>query len=115
MLRERYVANSIDLSSEDGRRVVGEIGAAARDGGVSVVLGFSERNAEGSQLWIGQMLIDGRDGEVKVTRRKMRPFGVERGLFGDGGEGDLGNVVEVGFGGGGGSGRVGMLSCGVSS
>lgn len=99
-LSERYVKNSIDLSSDHGKDMLARIGKCAKENGVAVALGLSEKvvsksSADGKdKLYIGQILIDA-EGEVLVTRRKLRPFGMERLQFRDGEAKDLDNVVEI--------------------
>lgn len=130
-LSERYVKNSVDLSSDHGKDMLARIGTCAKENGVAVALGLSEKvvsksSADGKdKLYIGQILIDA-EGKVLVTRRKLRPFGMERLQFGDGQAKDLDNVVEVCFkpstnaDNNNGStadhkAMVGMLSCAVSN
>lgn len=48
------------------------------------------------------------NGEVLVERRKLKPFHMERTIFGDGDGFSLANVAMTSVG------RVGSLSCGVS-
>ncbi len=73
---QRYHENSLVLDSEQAHR----ISDAAREHGIYVVLGYSER-AHGS-LYIGQWLIDDQ-GTTIGTRRKLKPTCVERVLFGE--------------------------------
>lgn len=68
---------------------------------IGVAFGFSERG--GNSLYMSQMMID-LDGEVKMSRRKLKPTRFERELFGEGDGSDL-QVVETS------SGRVGALNC----
>ncbi|WP_409302475.1 carbon-nitrogen hydrolase family protein [Pseudomonas sp. KCJK8993] len=75
-LVQRYHQNSLVLDSEQARR----ISEAARQHGIHVVLGYSERD-HGS-LYIGQWLIDDQ-GRTLGTRRKLKATHVERVLFGE--------------------------------
>jgi len=97
----RYVQNSLVLDSPEMHR----IRKSALDHRIVVCLGYSERQ-QGS-LYIGQCVIDS-NGEVLVKRRKLKPFHMERTVFGDGNGASLANVAETS------AGRVGSLSCGVS-
>ena len=88
----RYHAASLGLGSPQAQRLAD----AARDAGIHVVMGYSEK--DGGSLYMGQMLID-RSGEVVATRRKLKPTHVERSVFGEGDgshlavhELDIGNV-----------------------
>ena len=94
---QRYHDNSLALDSAEYRR----IGAAAREAGIWVALGYSERH--GGSLYMGQSLIDD-EGRTVFTRRKLKPTHVERTLFGEGAGSDL-CVVGTPLG------RVGALCC----
>ncbi|GAB7533665.1 hypothetical protein PS3A_60810 [Pseudomonas sp. 3A(2025)] len=72
----RYHQNSLVLDSPQARR----ISEAAREAGIYVVLGHSERS-KGS-LYIGQWIIDDK-GETVGVRRKLKATHVERTLFGE--------------------------------
>jgi predicted amidohydrolase len=78
---------------------------AAAESKINVSLGFSER--ENDSVYIAQALID-EHGDVKMTRRKMKPTHMERTIFGDatGGKSCLAKVVDIPE-----VGRVGGLSC----
>lgn len=58
-----------------------EIRTAVRDEGITILLGYSER--EGASIYMAQTLI-GPEGQVLMHRRKIKPTGVERALWGDG-------------------------------
>jgi nitrilase len=73
----RYHASSLVLGSPEANRLA----EAARDAGIHVYVGFSEK--AGGSLYMGQLLID-RDGEVVASRRKLKPTHVERSVFGEG-------------------------------
>ena len=77
------------------------LGAAARDNGIYVSMGASERD-HGS-LYIAQFLFDDQ-GEVLQTRRKLKATHVERTVFGDGDGSDLA-VFDTDIG------RLGQLCC----
>lgn len=68
---------------------------------VTVVMGFSER-AMGSR-YMAQAIID-PNGELLLTRRKLKPTHIERTVFGEGDGSDLA-VVNAPFG------RLGALNC----
>ncbi len=72
----RYHCNSLVLDSTQARR----ISDAARDAGIHVVLGYSERAA--GSLYIGQWIIDDL-GQTVGVRRKLKATHVERTLFGE--------------------------------
>lgn len=74
---------------------------AARRHGITVALGYSEKD-HGS-LYISQTVI-AADGSVLLHRRKLKPTHVERTLFGEGDGSDL-KVVDTPLG------RLGALSC----
>lgn len=94
---QRYHANALEIDSPDTDKVR----AAAREAGIFVSLGFSEKG--GGSLYISQMLI-GDDGRIVSTRRKLKPTHVERTIFGEGQGADL-KVDETPLG------RIGMLCC----
>lgn len=79
------------------------IRAAAAENQISVALGFSER--DGESVYIAQALID-ETGEIRMTRRKLKPTHMERTIFGDASGSCLAKVVDVAD-----VGRVGGLSC----
>src|SRR5512143_4106641 len=74
---ERYFENSVSLDGPE----FGRICAAARDAGIVVSIGYSERDK--ASLYLGQALIS-ETGEVLQTRRKLKPTHVERTVFGEG-------------------------------
>lgn len=92
-----YHANSAEVTGPE----ITAIQDAAREHGIAVVLGFSERD-HGS-LYIAQAIIDA-SGELILHRRKLKPTHVERTLFG---EGDGSGLAVVDIAGA----RVGALSC----
>lgn len=100
-LGTKYVQQSLKVESSQMDRIK----AAAAENQISVALGYSER--DGESVYIAQALIDDA-GELKMTRRKMKPTHMERTIFGDasGAKSCLSKVVglpEVG--------SVGSLSC----
>ncbi|MDJ1371423.1 carbon-nitrogen hydrolase family protein [Gulosibacter molinativorax] len=93
----RYHANSPTADGPEMRR----IREAARRNNITVVVGFSEKDA--GSLYMSQMLI-GPEGEVLKHRRKLKPTHAERTLFGEGDGSDL-VVVDSPVG------RLGALNC----
>ncbi|MHC5908345.1 carbon-nitrogen hydrolase family protein [Streptomyces sp. S6] len=93
----RYHANSPTV---DGRHLTA-VRQAARRSGVTVALGYSEKD-HGS-LYMAQTLIS-PDGDVLLHRRKLKATHVERSLFGEG-DGSHLKVVDTPLG------RVGALNC----
>ena len=96
-----YVKNSLVLGSDQMK----QLQASAAENEIVVALGCSER--KGNSTYMGQCTIDS-DGKVLMMRQKLKPFHMERTVFGDGGGASLDNVVSTS------AGRVGQLSCGVS-
>lgn len=92
-----YHANSVEVSGPE----MAAIRDAAREHGIGVVLGFSEKD-HGS-LYIAQALIDS-SGELVQHRRKLKPTHVERTLFGEGDGSGLAVVELAGA-------TVGALNC----
>ena len=82
------------------------IRAAAVQHRINVCLGYAER--DGDSVYIAQCLIAAEDGEIKMSRRKIKPTHMERTVFGEGSGGSLKNVVEMK-----GVGRIGALACWV--
>lgn len=95
----KYVQNCLKVDSDEMKRIQ----AAAAEGQINVALGFSER--DGESVYIAQALID-ETGELKMTRRKMKPTHMERTIFGDASGHCLAPVVDIPE-----VGRVGSLSC----
>ncbi|HKU31352.1 MAG TPA: nitrilase-related carbon-nitrogen hydrolase, partial [Arthrobacter sp.] len=77
-----YAQNSLDLEGPEYARIE----EAARDLGIAVSLGFSERS--GGSLYIAQAFVDAT-GTTRTTRRKLKPTHVERTLFGEGDGSDI--------------------------
>lgn len=75
-LVHRYHLNSLVLDSVQSRR----ISQAAREAGIYVVLGYSERS--NGSLYIGQWIVDDK-GQTVGTRRKLKATHAERMLFGE--------------------------------
>jgi nitrilase len=92
-----YVTNSIEVGSDRFARIE----AAARENGIAVSLGFSERDS--GSVYIAQAFIDA-NGVTKTVRRKLKPTHVERTLFGEGDGSDI-QVIDTDLG------RVGALNC----
>jgi aliphatic nitrilase len=93
----RYHENSMAVDSPQMRRLQSIVKRA----GVTVVMGFSERDV-GSR-YMAQAIID-PNGELLLTRRKLKPTHIERTVFGEGDGSDL-IVVDAPFG------RLGALNC----
>lgn len=92
-----YLANSMEVGGPEFARIEN----AARELGIAIALGFSER--ENGSVYIAQAFID-KDGVTQNVRRKLKPTHVERTLFGEGDGSDI-KVIDTEFG------RVGELSC----
>ena len=93
----RYHANSLTVDSKQ----LTAIRQAARRAGITVALGYSEKDH--SSLYMAQTLI-APNGAVQLHRRKLRPTHVERSLFGEGDGSNL-KVVDTELG------RIGALNC----
>ncbi|RJO72545.1 carbon-nitrogen hydrolase family protein [Nocardia panacis] len=91
-----YTANSM---TRDGAEMAA-LAAAAREYGIVIVSGFSER--AGGSLYLSQAVVL-PDGTVHV-RRKLKPTHVERSVYGEGDGSDLA-VYDTPLG------RVGALNC----
>jgi aliphatic nitrilase len=94
---QRYHDNSLVVGSPEFQRIC----SAARECGIWVGLGYSERS--GGSLYMGQALIDDEGNTVQV-RRKLKPTHVERTVFGEG-DGSHLSVCETAIG------NVGSLCC----
>ena len=94
---QRYHENCLVVDSPQFHR----IGDAAREYGIHVSMGASERD-HGS-LYISQFLFDDQ-GKLVKARRKLKPTHMERTIFGEGDGSDL-DVSETDLG------RVGQLAC----
>lgn len=98
-LATNYIKNALKIDSPEMEKIC----AAAAASEIAVSLGFSENS--NYSLYIAQATISAQ-GEIQMTRRKMKPTHMERTVFGDASGGSLLNVVEVD-----GVGKVGSLSC----
>ncbi|KAL3419466.1 aliphatic nitrilase [Phlyctema vagabunda] len=98
-LVQKYIASSLKIDSPEMRLVC----ATAKENNIAVFLGFVENDER--SLYIAQALI-GADGEIKMTRRKIKPTHMERTVFGDGSGASLNNVIDLP-----GIGKVGGLCC----
>lgn len=94
----RYYQNSITV----GDRSFERLRQAAADHSITVVMGVSERSAE--SLYMAQFVFDAA-GKVVGTRRKLKPTGAERAVFGEGDGSDL-VVYDIS-----GLARLGALNC----
>jgi len=97
----QYVKRYFDNSLEIGSVPYQKIADAARNCGIHVALGYSERS--GGSLFLGQCLISDK-GELLSARRKLKPTHVERTVFGEGHGKDL-IVSDTALG------KVGQLCC----
>jgi nitrilase len=97
-LTTRYIQNSLKLESAQMLRIK-ECAAKHK---IVVILGFSE-NVNDS-LYISQAIIDA-DGEIRVTRKKVKATHMERTIFGDSFGDCLDSVADTA------AGRIGALSC----
>ncbi|OAA58183.1 Nitrilase/cyanide hydratase and apolipoprotein N-acyltransferase [Cordyceps fumosorosea ARSEF 2679] len=97
-LTTRYIQNSLKLGSPQAECIT----QCAAEHGIVVVLGFSENVHE--SLYMSQAVIDA-DGQVRVTRSKMKPTHMERTIFGDSRGDCLAGVADTA------AGRVGALNC----
>ena len=95
-----YTKNSLVVGSEEMK----QIQSCAAENEIVVCLGYSE--LRGNSTYMAQCTIDS-DGKLLMTRRKLKPFHLERTVFGDGDGASLNNVVSTS------AGKVGQLSCGV--
>lgn len=93
----RYFDNSLEAGSPEDQAIA----KAARDNGIQVSMGLSER--AGGSLYIAQWHYD-ETGELIKRRRKLKPTHVERTVFGEGDGSDL-VVNQTSLG------RIGQLSC----
>tara|TARA_R110001592_G_scaffold363372_1_gene685924 strand:+ start:25445 stop:26467 length:1023 start_codon:yes stop_codon:yes gene_type:complete len=94
---QRYHENCLVVDSPQFQR----IGAAAREHGIHVSMGASERDY--GSLYISQFLFDDQ-GQLVKGRRKLKPTHMERTVFGDGDGSDL-DVSDTALG------RIGQLAC----
>lgn len=94
---QRYFDNSMTATGPEMQRLQ----SAARDNGIHVVMGYSER--AGGSLYMGQAIIDDM-GALLAARRKLRPTHVERSVFGEGDGSDM-KVHDTALG------RLGALNC----
>ncbi|WP_293396035.1 carbon-nitrogen hydrolase family protein [Nevskia sp.] len=94
---QRYHQNSPRAEGPEMDR----IRRAAREHGIVVVLGYTERDA--GSLYIAQQLIDA-EGRLIAARRKLKATHVERTVFGEGDGSDL-KVHDTAIG------RLGALCC----
>lgn len=100
----KYILNSLIVDSPEMKQICD----TAKETSTAVVLGFSERS--GTSVYIAQAIISPQ-GEILMTRRKIKPTHQERTVFGDGSGNDLNNVVEIDFGGDVGKVKIGCLNC----
>ena len=94
---QQYHENSLEVGSDAFQR----LGKAARDNGVYLSFGASERDY--GSLYIAQFLFDDQ-GELLHSRRKLKPTHQERTVFGEGNGSHFG-VLDTELG------RIGQLCC----
>jgi predicted amidohydrolase len=97
-LTTRYIQNSLKIDSPQMKKVQ----QCAATSKIVVVLGFSENIND--SLYIAQAIIDA-DGEIGITRKKIKTTHMERTIFGDSFGDCLNSVTDTA------AGRVGALSC----
>jgi predicted amidohydrolase len=83
-----------------------QIQDSAKDNGIAVALGFSER--DGESIYIAQALI-AADGKLAMKRRKLKPTSIEQSVFGSAGADCLSKLVTVSDGDV--QAKVGQLNC----
>jgi predicted amidohydrolase len=94
-----YQAKSITASGPE----IEACASAAKDAGVAVVLGISERDENGSTCYNSQAIIE-RDGTLLGIHRKLQPTFAERTVWGQG-DGSTLYVLPTSVG------KVGALAC----
>ncbi|OMP88072.1 Nitrilase, arylacetone-specific [Diplodia seriata] len=94
---ESYINNSLSIGSAEWRTLL----ASAASNGVYLALAYSELTD--SAIYMGQALISS-NGSTLITRRKLRPSGIERSFWSDG-DIDGFQVANTPFG------RWGILEC----
>ncbi|KAK7062814.1 hypothetical protein VNI00_000307 [Paramarasmius palmivorus] len=82
-----YQKNSLSVTSPQYQRIL----QAVKDAGLWVVLGFVE--LDGCSMYAAQSIINA-NGEVVLHRRKLKPTGHERTLWGDAPSDSLKSAVE---------------------
>ena len=73
-----YYDNAVLCPSEDTDR----IGAAAKEAGAYVSIGYTERGRNNGTLYCSNMIF-GPDGKLLCNHRKLKPTGAERIVWGD--------------------------------
>ncbi|KAM0128898.1 hypothetical protein ACHAP3_008067 [Botrytis cinerea] len=94
-----YIKNSLKIDSPQMARIC----ACAAKNNITVSIGFSEN--DNNSLYISQAIIR-NDGDIIMTRRKLKPTHMERTTFGEASGNCLKNVAEVP-----GIGKIGALAC----
>ncbi len=97
--RARYIENSAMLNGPEHQAIA----AAAKEHGVEVVLGLSERDEQG-RIYIAQWVIDA-EGKTAMTRRKLKPPSLEGEFFSRGDPETNLKVVQTAVG------TIGALNC----
>ncbi|WP_244070035.1 carbon-nitrogen hydrolase family protein [Bradyrhizobium sp. Ce-3] len=97
--RRTYIKNSAEHGGPEHKRIA----AAAREHGIMVVLGVSERDAEG-RIFIAQWIID-ESGKTILARRKLKPSNAEGTFYAAGDPNTNLIVVDTNVG------TIGALNC----
>ena len=84
----KYMKNALKVDSPEMRKIC----VCAEQHNLAVALGFAE--IEGSSLYMAQAIIS-PVGDLKLSRRKLKPSHLERIMFGDAGGSSLHNVAEI--------------------
>jgi len=101
LLWQRYWENSVVIPGP----VTQALGEAARDAGVVLAIGITERDGSyGRGTLYCTLLYIGRDGQILGRHRKLKPTGAERLIWGEG-DGSTLTVLDTDLG------RIGGLIC----
>jgi len=98
-LNRQYQDASVESDGPEMRAIC----AAAKEAGVAVVMGASERAAPGRTCYNTSFIVD-KDGSLLLAHRKLKPTYAERYIWGQG-DGATLKVVSTAIG------RVGALAC----
>ncbi|TPW26773.1 carbon-nitrogen hydrolase family protein [Martelella alba] len=97
--RRNFIENSARLGGPEHEKIA----AAAAEYGIEVVLGLSERDAQG-RIYMAQWIID-ENGKTVLARRKLKPSGAEGTFFAPGDPDTNLKVVATNIG------TLGALNC----
>jgi len=101
LLWQRYWENSVEIPS----RATEALGEVARQAGVILAIGVTERDGQFSRGTLYcTLVIFGQDGRILGRHRKLKPTGTERLIWGEG-DGSTLNVLDTDLG------RIGGLIC----